>query len=135
MTDPGEVHRVAAAVLVRDGLVLLAHRHPGRDYYPDCWDLVGGHLEPGESPVDAVRRECQEELGVVVEDPRPVRVDRSDPGVELHAFVVTAWSGEPRNRAPDEHDDLRWVDPRALDGLELAHPALGDLLDEISRGD
>jgi 8-oxo-dGTP pyrophosphatase MutT (NUDIX family) len=51
---------IAAAALVRDGRVLLAHRHPARRWYPDCWDLVGGHIEPGESPVHAVTRECRE---------------------------------------------------------------------------
>ena len=55
---------IAVAVLVRNGLVLLVHRHPLREWYPDCWDLVGGHVEKGESPGEAVIRECFEELGV-----------------------------------------------------------------------
>lgn len=41
---------VAIALLVRDGRALLAHRHPGRRWYPDVWDLVGGHIEPSETP-------------------------------------------------------------------------------------
>ena len=41
---------IAVAALVRDGLVLLGHRHPARRWYLDCWDLVGGHVEPGELP-------------------------------------------------------------------------------------
>ncbi|GAA1242315.1 hypothetical protein GCM10009633_14280 [Janibacter melonis] len=123
------MHHVAAAALVRDGTVLLGHRHPARRYYPDCWDLVGGHVEPGESPVDAVRRECLEELAVVVDDPRPVQLTFSDPAVEMHAFVVTSWSGEPRNAAPDEHDELRFFAREELLGLVLADPAaLPDLL-------
>jgi len=117
------VHRVAAAALVRDGAILLGHRHPGRRYYPDCWDLVGGHVEPGETPVDAVRRECLEELGVLVEDPRPVRLTFADPTVEMHAFVVTTWSGEPVNAAPDEHDEIRWFVAEELPGLALPDAA------------
>lgn len=34
------------------------------------WDLPGGHLEPGESPEEAVRREAMEEAGAVMEDLR-----------------------------------------------------------------
>ena len=60
---------IAVAALVRDGLVLLVHRHPSRRWYPDCWDLVGGHVESGESHRQAVSRECLEELGVRVHDP------------------------------------------------------------------
>jgi len=44
---------ISVAVLVRDGLVLLAHRHPSRRWYPGCWDLAGGHVEAGESPHQA----------------------------------------------------------------------------------
>lgn len=123
------MHRVAAAALVRDGTVLLGHRHPGRRYYPDCWDLVGGHVEPGETPQDAVRRECLEEIRVLVEDPRPVRLTLADPAVEMHAFVVTTWSGEPVNAAPDEHDEIRWFGVEELGGLVLPDPAaLPDLV-------
>jgi 8-oxo-dGTP pyrophosphatase MutT (NUDIX family) len=48
---------IAVEALVRDGLVLLGHRHPSRPVYPDYWDLVGGHVEAGESPHQAVTRE------------------------------------------------------------------------------
>lgn len=113
---------IAVAALVRDGHVLLAHRHPSRRRYPDCWDLVGGHVEPGELPRQAVGRECLEELGVRIHDPRPVPMTISDPTLEMHAFVVTRWDGEPVNAAPEEHDDLRWFRPEDLADLTMAHP-------------
>ncbi|WP_350276150.1 NUDIX domain-containing protein [Kribbella sp. HUAS MG21] len=113
---------IAVAALVRDGLVLLVHRHPARLRYPDCWDLVGGHVEPDELPHQAVRRECLEELGVQVHDPVPFPMAISDPNLHLHAFLVTRWDGEPVNAAPDEHDDFRWFRPSELETLKLAHP-------------
>ncbi len=123
---------ISVAALVRDGLVLLAHRHPSRRWYPDCWDLVGGHVDPGELPQHAVVRECLEELGVHVHDPVPVPMTINDPTLELHAFVVTRWDGEPVNAAPDEHDDLRWFRPSDLAGLKLANPAgLSNLLHAV----
>lgn len=114
---------ISVAALVRDGLVLLVHRHPSRRWYPDCWDLVGGHVESGELPHEAVSRECLEELGVQIHDPRPFPMAISDPTLEVHAFVVTRWDGEPVNAEPDEHDDLRWFRPAELADLKLAHPA------------
>lgn len=114
---------IAVAALVRDGQVLLVHRHPSRQWYPDCWDLVGGHVEIGESPQEAVIRECLEELGVRVHDPTPIPMTFNDLTLDVHAFLVTRWDGEPVNTAPDEHDDLRWFSPTELAGLKLADPA------------
>lgn len=114
---------LSVAALVRDGRVLLAHRRPSRRWYPDCWDLVGGHVERGESPLAAVRRECLEELGIRIHDPRLIPMEVSDPTLEVHAFLVTRWDGEPVNVAPEEHDDLRWFQPRDLPALGLAHPS------------
>lgn len=122
---PSESQRIliATAALVRDGRMLMVHRHPERRWYPDCWDLPGGHVEPGESPAQAVVRECAEELGVRIHDPRPVPLTITDPTLEMHAFVVQRWDGEPVNAAPDEHDDLRWFGLDDLPKLVLADAA------------
>ena len=114
---------IAVAALVRDGLVLMVHRHPLRRWYPDCWDLVGGHVDSGESPQQAVSRECLEELGIYVHDALPIPMTVSDPTLDMHAFLVTRWEGEPVNAAPEEHDDLRWFRPSDLADLKIAHPA------------
>ena len=54
---------VALAMLERDGrwLVQLRDDIPGI-VSPGCWGLFGGHLDPGESPDQALRRELQEEI-------------------------------------------------------------------------
>lgn len=123
---------ISVAALVRDGLVLLVHRHPSRRWYPDCWDLVGGHVESGESPHQAVSRECREELGVHVHDPLPIPMTVDDPTLDMHAFLVTRWGGEPVNAAPEEHDDLRWFRPSDLADLKMAHPgAVSSILSAV----
>ncbi len=123
---------IATAALVRDGYVLMVHRHPQRRWYPDCWDLVGGHIEAGESAEQAVIRECNEELAILIRDPRPVPMAFTDPTIEMYAFVVDRWDGEPVNAAPDEHDQLGWFGPTELAALNLADPAcLPDILEMI----
>lgn len=133
MSEP--LHRVAMGLLVTGERVLLAHRHPLRRHYPDCWDSVGGHIESGESPEQALVRECREELGVTVTRWRrlapPVTAWADD--LELHPFVVDAWRGTPTNLAPDEHDDLAWIDPGTLGSLRLAHPGLVPLVTAAMR--
>ncbi len=126
------VTRISVAALVRGGLVLLVHRHPSRRWYADCWDLVGGHVESGELPHQAVGRECLEELRVRVHDPRPIPMTIGDPTLDMHAFLVTRWEGEPVNAAPEEHDDLGWFRPSELADLRMAHPAgLSSILSAI----
>lgn len=123
---------IAVAALVRDGLVLMVHRHPLRRWYPDCWDLVGGHVDSHESPDKAVSRECLEELGIHIHDPLPIPMTVSDPTLDMHAFLVTRWDGEPVNAAPEEHDDLRWFRAPDLADLKLAHPvSLSSIVDAV----
>lgn len=111
-------------VLVREGRVLLGHRHPDRRWYPGCWDLIGGHVEAGETPEAAARRECLEEVGVVVDDLRPLALASGIATIEVHAFTACSWRGEPTNCAPDEHDELRWFAPEELGDVPLADPAM-----------
>lgn len=113
---------IATAALVRNGLVLMVHRHPMREAYPDRWGLPGGHVEPGGLSHEAVSRECLEEIGVHVHDPLPIPMVVADTNLDTTAFLVTRWTGEPVNAAPEEHDDLRWFSPRELAQLKLAHP-------------
>jgi 8-oxo-dGTP diphosphatase len=122
-------HRVVCAALVRDGRVLLGHRSPGRRWYPDVWDLPGGHVDDGETPAAALVREVREELGVRIEASSgpPDAVLTAD-GLHLSAWVIRTWDGEVVNAAAEEHDELRWVDAAGLDALPLAHPGYRDLL-------
>ncbi|MGZ0145661.1 NUDIX domain-containing protein [Kribbella sp. WER1] len=114
--------QIATAVLVRNGLVLLAHRHPMRQAYPNTWSFPGGHVEPGEQPHEAAARECLEEIAVHIHNPQPIEMKVSNRTVDMHAFLVTHWTGEPTNIAPEEHDTLHWFHPNELADIQLAHP-------------
>lgn len=130
MTDtaaPAAPVHVVGGMLVRDGRVLLGHRTASRAWYADAWDIPGGHVEPGETARAAVERELVEELGVRVLDVDAVHhVDLES--VRIDVFTVTRWAGEPVNRAPREHDELRWFGPDDLPVASLAHPGLEMLL-------
>lgn len=58
------VPAVALAMLQRDGRWLMQLRDDIPTIVaPGCWGLFGGHLDPGETPEQALRRELQEEIG------------------------------------------------------------------------
>jgi 8-oxo-dGTP diphosphatase len=125
---------VVAGVLVEGSRILLCHRSPGRRWYPDVWDLPGGHVEFGETPTEALKRELLEELGVSAYSlsPEP-RVRRSTVDVELGIWFVGSWNGTPANLAPEEHDAIAWFTAEQLTALELAHPSYLDLFRSILR--
>ncbi|WP_046472489.1 NUDIX domain-containing protein [Allosalinactinospora lopnorensis] len=55
---------VAGAVIVDDtGRAFAQRRSPDRKVFPNCWDIVGGHVEAGEDMLAAIRREVAEETG------------------------------------------------------------------------
>jgi mutator protein MutT len=106
--------------------ILLGHRSPHRPFYPDVWDMPGGHCEVGETPEQALVRELREEIGVT---PTvwwrfgDIHVaDREDNEVIFHVFIVTEWVGTPSNRLPDEHGALGWFSVDDACRLPLAHP-------------
>jgi hypothetical protein len=55
-----DLHHVVAGLLVEAGLVLLCHRSANRRWYPNVWDLPGGHVEKGETPANTLVRELHE---------------------------------------------------------------------------
>ncbi len=98
---------IVNGLLRREGEVLLAHRSPERRTYPGTWSFPGGHVEPGETLDDALRRELTEELGVTATDCAPL-TQFADGDVTFHIFTVTAWQGTPC-LIGDEHIELRWM--------------------------
>lgn len=117
---------LVAGLLVEDGCALLGLRHRDRAYYPGVWDVPGGHVEPGESAADALRRELVEELGVLVQGigAKPWRqlIDERR-GFDLKLWRVDRWEGRVVNRAPREHERLGWFTAAEAASLALADAA------------
>lgn len=61
--DTSEALVMAAVIVDERGRAFVQRRSPQRRLFPGCWDLVGGHVEAGEDPVESLAREVQEETG------------------------------------------------------------------------
>lgn len=101
---------------------------------PLKWEFPGGKIEEGEQPRDAMRRELEEELGIVAEVGEEVmRIVHEYPGggsVELRFFEVRNYQGEIENRIFRE---IRWVTRQELLGLDFLEADLG-LVKDLAAG-
>lgn len=109
---------VVAAVIVRDGRVLLTRRLEGQ-HLAGLWEFPGGKLEGGESPEEALVRECREECGIEVEvggilDVTYHRYPEKD--VLLLFYRCELRAGEVRHLQVADH---AWVAPSELDDYPL----------------
>jgi 8-oxo-dGTP pyrophosphatase MutT (NUDIX family) len=92
--------------------------------HPGSWGLPGGRVESGETLLDAMNRECCEELGFVPEYVRMIPLEKfttADAGFEYHTFFCVV-AQEFRPVLNDEHTGYAWIDsgiwPRPM------HPGL-----------
>ena len=110
---------VAAAVVERDGRVMLCQRLP-HAHNALKWEFPGGKLEPGESPEAALARELKEELGIAVAVGRvrdAVYHRYADRDVLVLFYGCGILSGEPETV---ECNAIAWAAPGEMAGYDFA---------------
>lgn len=116
-SDP-VIHVAAAAIFDDRGRVLVTLR-PEDAHQGGLWEFPGGKLEPGETPSEGLRRELAEELGIALQQARPLlRVTHHYPdrSVLLDVWKTVAFHGEPHGR---EGQALQWLQPDDLASLPM----------------
>jgi 8-oxo-dGTP diphosphatase len=111
--------RVTAAILFRDGRLLLAKR-PAHSSLPGVWELPGGKVEQDEAPEACLAREMQEEfdVGVEVGELFASNTHAYDHGVfEILAYPIEIIAGELEAR---EHEAFDWFLPSEVEQLDVA---------------
>jgi 8-oxo-dGTP diphosphatase len=107
---------VAVGILFDNGGRVLVTRREKGTHQGGLWEFPGGKVEPNETIAEALSRELQEELGVLVETAVPFMVidhDYGDKQVKLDVYRVTRWQGEARGL---EGQPLAWKLPVELVG-------------------
>lgn len=126
-----EGRRLVVGALIADeqGRVYVQRRSEERALFPGCWDIVGGHVEPGEDLMTALEREVLEETGWRLLNHGPVVeiVDWSaDDGVvrrEIDLLVSVAGDLRKPYLEPGKHSEGRWLARDELSVLlERRHP-------------
>lgn len=105
--------RVTAALLVKDGLYLIAKRRAG-DSLANLWEFPGGKIEVGETPEECLRREMYEELQINVEVGQFFceSIYEYEFGVIQLLVYWVSWKGD--SLYPTVHDEIAWVDKQTI---------------------
>jgi len=112
---------VTAAIVERDGKVLVARRRPGL-VAGGLWEFPGGKLEEGEDPRRGLERELEEELGVAARVGGlvcSVPFDGTGTSCELMVFRVELLSDGLRLT---DHDEIGWLEPANMDETLFSKP-------------
>jgi len=110
---------VVAAVIERDGLILIGQRKPG-GRHPGKWEFPGGKVEPGEETRAALARELREELGI--EARIGAEIERYDFSyatgsvTQLIFYHVTEFTGDVVNL---DFAQIAWAKRESLPGFDF----------------
>jgi 8-oxo-dGTP pyrophosphatase MutT (NUDIX family) len=110
--------RYCAGALILDdaGRIFIQRRSAAVPLFAGCWDIVGGHLEPGESAQEALRREIAEETGWalshILADLGEIEYVGDDGVRRVEQDFLVRVEGDLRKPrlAPAEHTEWRWID-------------------------
>lgn len=112
------VFKVTAAVIEKDGKILIAKRRIG-DRHGGRWEFPGGKVDLGETPEACLKRELKEELGIEAEVGEFICASTFKymfVPLELLVYKVRHISGEFQAL---DHDELKWVDPSELNKYDF----------------
>ncbi len=118
------------AALIREGNRFLICRRPEQKSCALLWEFPGGKVEPGETPAQALIRECREELGITVSVGEPFfQVIHTYPDITVHLTLYQAGiaQGKP---CLLEHSGMVWITPAEI-GEYTFCPADAPILEKI----
>ncbi len=128
---------IVAAVIKKDGKILLGRKKPGVGPYPDTWHLPGGGVNLGEETlVDAVTREVKEETGLEIDQIVRIMFDDGfthDKNKEMTHYVFLVFKIIPTGNKVVPGGDLvrlQWFEKENLKNITMT-PTSTKLFKEI----
>lgn len=108
MNDKHIIEVVGA--IIKDGDRYLVGQRPAHKSQGGLWEFMGGKIEPGETPEEALKRECLEELAVEIENERIIdSVVHEYPEKTIRLTLIEC--NPKKGSVPQalEHQEIRWV--------------------------
>ncbi len=124
-------------ILKKNNSVFLIQRC-NTNWMSGYWNFPGGLVEPNETTLNAVAREAQEEIGVVVQQCELLHVlnvyknESNTQDITGYYFKVVDWEGVPRNNEPDKIVDAQWFPLDSLPTTITEHALIA--IDALKTG-
>ena len=107
-----------------DHQVLLLLRDNKKNIpFPNCWDALGGHVDPGETPLECIVREMKEEIGYHLESPELFNIYDLDDRIDCIFWQRANFDINKINL--QEGQKLKWFSEQEIRAMENAQIALG----------
>lgn len=131
MSEKPSAEVVAALIWDPQGRFMICQR-PREKKRGLLWEFVGGKIEPGETPQQALIRECEEELAIrVAPESVFMEVNHDYPDLDVH---LTLFNSRIEKGVPVllEHEDIAWIKPSEIENYDFC-PADAEILEKIRR--
>ena len=126
------------AIIMKNGKILLGKRLKKDSFYGQ-WCTFGGLIQQGEIPLQALKRELHEELGIEIVNPELIaifedRIPEIKGKFKQFFYLIKHWRGHIRNKS--EHLETRWFSPNELKDLpigRIGRRAIEKLLTQVQE--
>jgi len=130
MGENDKVIEVVGGIIRRDGKYLLGRRPVGKAQ-GGHWEFIGGKIELGETPEEALARECREEIALeIVNEKIRTSVVHTYPEKTIRLTLIDCEPAPGAEPAALEHAELGWYTPAEIRKLDLC-PADAELLSVV----
>ncbi|WP_043892906.1 8-oxo-dGTP diphosphatase MutT [Providencia sneebia] len=105
---------IAAGIIRNSNEKIFITERPDGTHMAGFWEFPGGKLETSEKPEEALVRELEEEVGIIVTECELfhcVEHEFDERHVTIYFYIVSAWNNEPYGR---EGQRSRWIDQNDL---------------------
>ena len=129
MNDKRIVEVVGA--IIKDGDRYLVGQRAANKAQGGLWEFMGGKIEPGETPEEALARECREELSLDIENEHIIdSVVHEYPEKTIRLTLISCSPKHGSIPKALEHQQIRWVTVHEMRGMPFA-PADSELIDKL----
>ena len=120
--------------IIKDGDRYLVGQRAANKAQGGLWEFMGGKIEPGETPEQALARECREELALEIEDEHIIdSVVHEYPEKTIRLTLISCSPKSGSIPKALEHQQIRWVTRVEMDVLDFA-PADRELIGRMIGG-
>lgn len=117
--------------IIRDGDRYLVGQRAANKSQGGLWEFMGGKIELGETPEQALARECREELALEIEDEHIIdSVVHEYPEKTIRLTLISCSPKSGSIPKALEHQQIRWVTRSEMDVIDFA-PADRELINKL----